>query len=237
MMGDGEDDKDGRSFERPQHPVLLTRSILMQTTPVTQSQWEALMGNNPSEHKGADGPVNYVIWFDAVAYCNRLSQRFGIEEAYVLSNVSGKPGELSFLFEPTVRWKGLACAGFRLPTEAEREHACRAGTVKPRYGNLDDITWYEGNGELVPPVGNKKPNAFGLYDMLGNVMEWCWDWDGKYSEDPVTDPVGPDSGSGRMQRGGACGHAANRVRAASRCSQVPPYSSLLDGFRPTRSLA
>ena len=235
MMGAGEDDEDSRDDETPQHLVTLTRAILMQTTPVTYGQWEALMGKHPWFKKGADFPVDAVNWFDAVAYCNRLSQRFGIDEAYVLSDASGKPEDGDF--EASVRWKGLACPGFRLPTEAEWEHACRAGTSGPRYGNLNDIAWYELNsGERTHPVGEKKPSALGLYDMIGNVWEWCWDWHGGYQQHSVTDPVGPDSGSERVLCGGDSLSRASSARAAARWS-YPAKGNAAPGFRPTRSLA
>lgn len=182
-----------------------------------------------------DQPVDRVSWFHALAYCNRLSQRFGIEEAYELSSVSGRPRDEHF--KATVRWWGLACPGFRLPTEAEWEHACRAGADRPRYGYLNDIAWWDGNsGERIHPTGEKKPNAFGLYDMLGNMWEWCWDWHGDFRQDSVTDPVGPDSGSERAKRGGAYLSDARYARAPARAGDGPDERGCC-GFRPVRSLA
>lgn len=241
IMGAGENDKDGRDFERPQHPVTLTHALLMQATPVTQRQWEEVMDYIPkhSLFEGCESPVEGVNWFDAVAYCNRLSKLFEIEEAYVLSDALGKPGDGDF--KASVRWKGLACPGFRLPTEAEWEHACRAGIDGPRYGNLDDIAWYArimGTiEERTHPVGEKKPNALGLYDMLGNVWEWCWDWYGEYQRDSVTDPAGPDSGSDRVKRGGDYLSEAIHARSAARGRESPDSCHGSCGFRPTRSLA
>ena len=237
MMGAGPDDKGSRTFEGPQHPVTLTRSILIQTTPVTQRQWEALMDCIPVKplFEGYELPVEGVTWFDAVAYCNRLSKASEIEEAYVFSDVSGKPGDGDF--KASVHWKGPACPGFRLPREAEWEHACRAGTDGPRYGNLDDIAWYKLNsGERTHPVGKKKPNALGLYDMLGNVWEWCWDWYDEYQQDSVTDPAGPHLGSESVKRGGAYLYDAIYARSAARGSESPHSRHGSCGFRPVRSL-
>ncbi|MEI6390443.1 MAG: SUMF1/EgtB/PvdO family nonheme iron enzyme [Verrucomicrobiota bacterium] len=243
MMGAGEDDEDDkeesyafRADARPQHWVTLTRAILMQTTPVTNGLWKALMGDKEHLYGGDDIPV-HVNWFRTVAYCNRLSKTFGIEEAYVLSDESHDIED--FRFSAKVRWKGLACPGFRLPTEAEWEYACRAGTSAPRYGTLDDVAWYNGNcdGSETPLVGKKQPNAFGMYDMLGLVWEWCWDGDDPYQQDSVTDPVGPDSSSKRVARGGAWSATASRTRAAARRVHEPGRESGDLGFRPTRSLA
>ena len=157
-------------------------------------------------------------------FCNALSRRVGLEEAYVVN------GE-------DVTWKGLSCPGFRLPTEAEWEYACRAGTTGARYGNLDDVAWYSSNsGSTTHPVRRKQPNAWGLYDTLGNVFEWCWDWWDTYPSGVVTDPVGPGSGSYRVGRGGSWSGGAQFARAAYRGRWTPGRRFVNLGFRLARSL-
>ena len=147
-----------------------------------------------------------------------------MEEAYVVN------GE-------DVTWKGLSCPGFRLPTEAEWEYACRAGTTGARYGNLDDVAWYSSNsGSTTHPVRQKQPNAWGLYDTLGNVWEWCWDWFGAYPSGVVTDPVDAGSGSRRVHRGGSWRDGAQVARAAYRSGWTPDYRYGTLGFRLARSL-
>jgi sulfatase modifying factor 1 len=126
--------------------------------PVTQAEYALVTGERPSAGQGDRLPVEGVSWRDAIRYCNARSVREGLTPAY--------RGE---------EWDTSA-DGYRLPTEAEWEHACRAGTTGPRYGPLDEIAWYRGNsGGRIHEVGGRRPNAWGLHDMLGNVWEWCWD--------------------------------------------------------------
>ncbi|GAA0585190.1 SUMF1/EgtB/PvdO family nonheme iron enzyme [Paractinoplanes ferrugineus] len=130
--------------------------------PVTQAQYAEVTGDRPSAGTGDELPVENVSWFDAVRFCNELSRREGLAPAYAVDG-------------DDVGWDAGA-GGYRLPSEAEWEFACRAGTTGPRYGPLDDIAWYRGNsGERVHDVGGRSPNAWGLHDMLGNVWDWCWD--------------------------------------------------------------
>lgn len=161
--------------------VTLSKSFSLGIHEVTQSQYERVMGNNPSGFKGANNPVEQVSWEDAVEFCRKLSEL------------------------PAEKAAGRV---YRLPTEAEWEYACRAGTTtKYSFGDddseLGNYAWFKGNsGNTSHPVGGKKPNAWGLYDMHGNVWEWCQDWYGDYPSGTVTDPMGATSGSYRVNRGG-----------------------------------
>jgi len=217
--------EEGRDGDETQHEVVLSRGFLLGEAPVTQAEYAAVVGSNPSHFSGnPDHPVECVSWFMAVSFCNALSRRVGLEKAYVVNGTD-------------VTWKGLSCPGFRLPTEAEWESACRAGTTGARYGALDDVAWYSSNsGSTTHSVRRKQPNAWGLYDTLGNVWEWCWDWEGTYPSGVVTDPVGPGSGSRRVYRGGSWDRDARFARAAYRITRGPGlrYGDL--GFRLARSL-
>ena len=223
--------------EHPVHDVTMTRSFLMSRTEVTQEQWAAVMGSAPSYFKGDGLPVEQVSWFDAVAYCNRLSLMEGFDTCY-----SG-------------RGAGIACDfaanGYRLPTEAEWEYACRAGT-KTDFSTgdmtgsgagydslLDRAAWYDKNsGGKTHAVGLKAPNAFGLFDMHGNVHEWCWDWYSStyYTANRVTDPRGPATGYQRVFRGGCLERRADHCRSALRYLSIYPYAGNYgSGFRVVRT--
>ena len=196
--------------EGPQTRVTLTRAFWLGQTEVTQAQWEALMGSNPSTFKGASRPVEQVSWNDAMAFCRKLTER---ERA---------AGRLP---------KGYA---YTLPTEAQWEYACRAGTtgLYAGDGNLDDMGWYEGNsGNTTHPVGQKQPNTWGLYDMHGNVWEWCLDWYGNYPGGRVTDYAGPSTGTRRVFRGGGWGRGAAFCRSAFRFKGVPSFRFFILGLR------
>ena len=196
--------------EQPQHTVKITRPFYLGTHQVTQGQYQAVMGNNPSDFKGSDDlPVESVSWFDAIAFCNRLSER---EKRTPFYRINGT--------EVTV----LGGDGYRLPTEAEWEYACRAGsaTLYPFGDNasaLGEFAWYDKNSEnKTHPVGQKSPNAWGLHDMLGNVWEWCADWyEAKYyASSPPADPPGASGASYRVIRGGGWRNAPGCCRSADR---------------------
>lgn len=179
---------------------------------MTQGQWQGLMGSNPSRFKscGENCPVDTVTWNEVQNFISRLNQR------------SGKK--------------------FRLPTEAEWEYAARSGGKAEQYAGansesaLGDYAWYRANsGEKTHPVGQKRPNGLGLYDMSGNVWEWCQDWNGAYPSGNVTDPTGPSSGSNRILRGGSWFNNANRCRSANRFDFTPDYRSNNLGFRLVRT--
>ncbi len=179
VMGSPSNEANRNSDEGPQHRVKISREFYMGICEVTQAQYKAVIGSNPSNFKGDNLPVEGVSWNDAVDFCKKLSQKEG--------------------------------KTYRLPTEAEWEYACRAGsTTRFYFGDSDsmlgDYGWYVENfGGQTHPVGQKKPNAFGLYDMQGNVDEWCSDWYLKnyYSQSPEVDPQGPSSGEDRVLRGGS----------------------------------
>jgi len=215
--------EEGHWDDEGQREVRITRAFWLKSTEVTQGEWQAVMGSNPSHFDGCGErcPVEYVSWEDAVAYLNKLSEREGLEACY----------------PPGGSFKGLTCRGYRLPTEAEWEYAARAGTTGARYGSLDDVAWYGAtSGGKTHPVGQKAPNAWGLYDMLGNVAEWVHDWDGPHRGGSATDPTGPGDGRLRVERGGNWYNDARDVRAANRVSGGPANRSSTVGFRPARSV-
>ena len=217
-----------RYYDEVQHQVSLS-AFKMGRYEVTQREYRRTMGTNPSVFRGDDLPVENVSWLDAVEYCNRRSQKEGLTPAYT---ITGRRDSRK------VEWNRSA-NGYRLPTEAEWEYACRAGTVTAwSFGSdgsdMASYGWTYGNsGEMTHPVGQKKANGWGLYDMHGNVWEWCWDWFGAYPGVAQTDPTGATSGSARVLRGGCWNSSSASVRSASRYYYVGPRISLL-GFRVVR---
>ena len=221
------DDLTGSNPDEFLHRVRLSRPFLIAATPVTQAQWSALMGNNPSWNRGDDLPVESLRWLDAISFCNRLSQSMGFRPAYRVSDT-------------TVSWSRRA-DGFRLPTEAEWEMAARGDedTTFSGSSDADEVAWYWDNAEGVSrPVGNKKRNAAGLYDMCGNVSEWVWDRYGPYpAESLVVDPVGPAKGEFRVCRGGSAFSLPADLRVAARYGQSHPEEGYhFVGFRLARTI-
>ena len=208
-MGSPASEKGHTDYER-QHKVTLTKPFYMGKYEVTQEQWEAVMGKNPSYSKNAKNPVTGVSWDDCQEFIKKLN--------------------------------GITKGKYRLPTEAEWEYACRAGTstaysfggkITPKDANYDD----SGIGKPVE-VGSYKPNAFCLYDMHGNVWEWCEDWFEDYPAGAVIDPKGPAKGRRRVLRGGSFYDFGSRARSSSRCNFSPTYRSVDDGcsgFRLART--
>ncbi|MDR1301361.1 MAG: SUMF1/EgtB/PvdO family nonheme iron enzyme [Treponema sp.] len=216
----------GASDEKPVHTVTV-KGFYMGKTEVTQKEWREIMGNNPSFFKGDNLPVEQVSWNEVIEFCNRLSLKEGLTPAY-----RGSGNNITCDFNAT---------GYRLPTEAEWEYAAKGGnqnylTYEYSGGNsADSVAWYDGNsGGKTHPVGTKQPNSLGLYDMSGNVWEWCWDWYGGYSSGNQTDPTGVSSGTGRVSRGGGWGYGAASVRAANRSNYTPSGRDLDLGFRLVR---
>jgi formylglycine-generating enzyme required for sulfatase activity len=184
--------------------------------PITQARYAQVTGQRPSATRGDQLPVEGVSWWDAVRFCNLLSQREGLAPAYRLdADVEGVEG---------VEWDASA-EGYRLPTEAEWEHACRAGTTGARYGQLDEIAWHRGNSrERIHDVGGRQPNAWGFNDMLGNVWEWCWD---VYDAEVY--------GAYRVLRGGGWFDERWSCRASVRRRSHPTFQIDDVGFRIARS--
>jgi len=206
MMGSPDSAQGRIDFEVPQHEVILSKPFYMGVTEVTQAQYQAVMGKNPSEFKGATNPVETVSWNDATEFCKKLSEK--------------------------------TRQAVRLPTEAEWEYACRAGTQTAfSFGDdlsaLGDYAWWDGNSDKTThPVGQKKPNSWGLYDMHGNVWEGCADWYGEYPKGPATDPSGPATGDRRVLRGGAWDlNVTGGLRCACRGNGAPSSRGNYVGFR------
>ena len=222
MWGDGDYDK------LPTHEVTVS-SFYMSKYEVTQELYQEVMGTNPSNWKGDNLPVERVSWYDAVEFCNALSKMEGLTPAYSGSGSS-------------ITWNRNA-NGYRLPTEAEWEYAAGGGSSNRTKwagtnseSSLENYAWYDSNsGNQTHPVGTKEPNSLGLYDMSGNVWEWCWDWYGDYSSSSQTNPAGPSSGSSRVLRGGSWRNSANYCRVANRNNFIPSCSVSDGGFRLLRN--
>ena len=189
---------------------------------VTQEQYEKVMGENPSRWKNPRNPVEQVRWSDAVKFCNRRSELEKLPPCYDLTT-----------------WKcNFAATGYRLATEAEWEYACRAGSTTAYYfgdspAKLGDYGWFEKNAGGKPhAVGQKQPNAWGLYDMCGNLWEWCNDFYqlDYYPKSPKLDPQGPDAGPTKVVRGGAWRFSADTCRSGNRYNESPGYSDVCFGY-------
>jgi len=244
----------GNSYEKPVHTVTLS-SFYMGKYEVTQEQWTAVMGNNPSNFKSSPAsgevqnkrPVERVSWYNALVFCNKLSMREGLNPAY---KISGNIDPASWGTVPNGRhptWDAVEIVagsnGYRLPTEAQWEYAARGGNGSPgnyTYSGSDtvgDVAWYSSNSDSkTHEVGKKSPNSLGLYDMSGNVYEWCWDWfsESYYSSSPANDPGGAGSGSSRVLRGGGWDNSAVGTRSAYRYGNYPYNWGDAVGFRLVR---
>jgi formylglycine-generating enzyme required for sulfatase activity len=208
LMGADKDFEEAMDDELPRHQVTISKPFYLGVYEVTQQQWKDVMGNNPSIFKGEDNPVEIVSWDDTQAFVARLNKKEGHSR-------------------------------YRLPTEAEWEYALRAGSTSTYFfgddeSQLGDYAWYVANsGDETHPVGQKRPNAWGLYDILGNAWEWVEDWYGEtyYANSPSADPTGPSSGFTRVVRSCGCAIVAGACRSASRVSQEPGYRFGTNGFR------
>ncbi|HEX42978.1 MAG TPA: formylglycine-generating enzyme family protein [Phycisphaerales bacterium] len=208
-------------IDAPPHEVTLS-AFYIDVHLVTQADYERVMGANPSRWKAPDNPVEQVRWSDAVRYCNKRSELEGLEPCYDIE-----------------KWTcDFAADGYRLPTEAEWEYACRAGTQTawffgPDASRLGDYAWFQANASGRPqPVGRKKPNPWGLYDMIGNLWQWCNDFYqvDYYEQSPQQDPTGPDTGETKVVRGGAWKFTADACRSAYRYNESPGYTDVCFGY-------
>ncbi len=222
-------EEEGRFDNELQHKVRLN-TFEIQETVVTQEMWEQVTGKNPYENKEYGSmPITNVSWFDAVEFCNKVSELAGLQACYS-KNENGNI---------LCNW---FADGYRLPTEAEWEYAAKGGNISKGYrfsgeDNLDEVGWYYDNsGGIIHRVKGKEPNELGIYDMSGNVWEWCWDWYGSsyYSGGETTDPKGPTTGSRRVLRGGSWSSDAHYCHSAYRNYSYPSYSYTFVGFRVVR---
>jgi len=209
-MGSPADEPERHQAEGPRQQVTLTQGFWLGKTEVTQAQYETITGVNPSTFvtAGKDAPVERVSWFDAMAFCRKLTER---------ERAAGRLPD------------GYV---YTLPTEAQWEYACRAGTTGAYAGEPEAMAWHSNNsGGTTHPVGLKRPNTWGFHDMSGNVLEWCLDWWGDYPGGAVTDPTGPARGYYRMARGGSWRMEIGVGRSAARSGGSNGRLDYTLGFR------
>ncbi len=221
----GEPAEEGGYNDSTPHSVTITRAFEIRATEVTVAAYKAagvIPEKQPTEC--GDCPVLEVTWFHAAEYCNILSRKAKYGACY-----TGTGKDFAY--------GGPNCRGYRLPTEAEWEYAARAGDPAVRYGEVDEIAWYDLNAGLVPHAAKgKKPNAWGLYDMLGNAREWVYDWKADFAATAATDPQGPATGENRVFRGGDYKFPSTESRAAFRNAMGPLNRNEFTGFRCARTL-
>jgi formylglycine-generating enzyme required for sulfatase activity len=230
IMGNDKYERQG-----PAHKVYVD-SFFIDSIMVTQEEYEKLMGANPAYNKvGGSVPVENVSWFDALLFCNARSKRDNLEPVYSYTKVI-RDAENSCIELADLKID-LTKSGYHLPTEAQWEYACRAGTTTDFFWgdtmNGDYAWWKENSGGKTHPAGEKKPNPWGLYDMTGSLWEWCNDWNGRdyYEKSPRKNPFGPKKGEYRSLRGGACTNSPEELRLTLRGRLDPDDHGAGYGFR------
>jgi formylglycine-generating enzyme required for sulfatase activity len=252
----------GFDDEQPAHAVSFTKDFWIDSTEITQALYDELMSASYAEYTtptwfppygvGATYPAYHVYWDDAVLFCNALSRRDGLDSVYSYTSITGTPGNLCELVGVT---SDLSTNGYRLPTEAEWEFACKGNDSRDLYWGRDIepypatpadssevgqyAVWYANSYEFgadssafgAQPVATKLPNAFGLHDMAGNLYEWCHDYYAEYASGAATDPFGPATGDFHVMRGGSWGSNAEYLRSSNRTFTVPDYAYYFIGFR------
>ena len=254
--------------ENPVHKVAFTRDIYMCDHEVTQAEWEAVMGSNPSYFQGeeadkkvADGevqenrPVESITWYEAVVFCNEFTKKENItaravapkerDYVYFSDDTFTRPYTKDDASSNKLPYMKIDATGYRLPTEAEWEYAARGGiadTDKAVWAGtttdteLGKYAWYNDNSNYrTHEVKKRQANGYGLYDMSGNVWEWCWDWYGSYASEDASNPSGALSGSNRVNRGGGYYHYASFCHASKRSGSSPSHRSRFLGFRLVRT--
>ena len=229
----------GGSSEKPVHKVTLS-DFYISKFQITQKLWQEVMGNSPSNFKGDNLPVEQVSWDDAVKFCNKLSEIAGKQPYYYINKRD--PNNKSSVDD--IKWTvsiNKGANGYRLPTEAEWEYAARGDEETKGYkyagsNNIDEVAWYDKNSNnQTHHVGKKKPNKLGIYDMSGNVWEWCYDLYGNYEKGEVENPQVAKTDSRRVIRGGSWGNTADSCRVAQRGSNGAGNRSDYDGCRIAHS--
>ncbi len=225
------------TYAQPKHLVTITKAFWIGKYELLGSEYNKVMGEGADYYESERHPLDSVNWYDAVEFCNKLSEYEGLTPVYTID------GE-------DVSWDQNA-DGYRLPTEAEWELACRAGTSTSLYNGempridfsphthplLDEIAWYGERTGVAYQVGLKKPNQFGLYDMIGNLAEWCWDWAASYSSSAKVDPMGPENGRRKIAKGGSYAAEPNIARCGTRYEVSPAGTGLGATFRVARNVA
>ena len=242
-MGSHDSDVYLRNNEHPQHRVIIPGNLFMGVHPVTQKQFLGLMEFNPSiVTENEDCPADSVTWFSAIEFCNKMSEAESLHPYYTMKAVRRRAN--NSIEQAIVSIVGGD--GYRLPTEAEWEYACRAGSISPwcfgdQVLDVGLYAWFYDNSLMeTHPVGQRKPNSWGLFDMHGNVMEWCYDWYNEsqyrqYAEEEVENPMGPEVGTAKVLRGGAWQFGAEATRCAYRNSSTPDAVAGVIGFRICRN--